>query len=142
MKMAKVIWNDYGPDAPIFSSGPQSFVPAPKPLPTRYFVYITDKLADEDNQTTEVREFATAEEAIADAQKIIDDQLIADFKKNPKDRPLVLLDGLLDFGFMPTVSACSGSIQFNARAYAERKCYELTGWPMPAKLCWGGTNLP
>jgi hypothetical protein len=140
--MANVTRTSYGPDAPIFSGGVQSFVPAPRPEPVKYFVWVSDKLAEEDNQTTEVREFATAEEAIAVAQKIIDDQLIADFKKNPKDRPLVLLDGLLDFGFIPTVSASSGSIQFNARAYAERKCYELTGWTMPAKLCWGGTNLP
>jgi len=140
--MAKIKWYDYGPDHPIFSGGIQSFVPAPRPKPQKYFVLIRDLLAPEDRQISSTLEFSTAKEAISAAQKIIDEQLIADFQKNPNDRPLQLLDGLLDFGYMPTLTCSAGSVQFNARAYAERKCYELTGQPLPDKLFWDRPNYP
>lgn len=73
-------------------------------------------------------EFATLAEAIDAAQAVIDDYMQADFAKNPNDRPLQLLDSLLDFGYMPYVTGPGVSIlDFNPRAWAELRCYEIAG---------------
>lgn len=106
-----------------------------------YRVLVNDKLAQTGGTSHSTREYATESEAISSAQKIIDDQIVADLKRNPDDRPLMLLDGFLDFGFVPTVVCPDLSIAFNIRAYAERRCYELKGLPVPEKLVWRGPNL-
>lgn len=105
-----------------------------------YHVYVSDRLAQDSDSATTSSAYLTLDEAIRSAKRIVDDQLEADFAKNPDDRPLMLLDGLLDFGFLPSVSGPSGA-HFNVRGYAEQKCYELKGLEPPASLVWGGPNV-
>lgn len=106
-----------------------------------FHVHVSDRLASDGEVMIPSGGYATLDEAIAAAQKIIDDQLEADFRKNPEDRPLMLLDGLLDFGFVPNVSGPGAAQLFNARGYAERKCYALKGMECPSRLVWGGPNV-
>lgn len=102
-----------------------------------FHVSVSDRLASNTEEWDPSGDYATLEEAIAAAKKIVDDQLEADFRKNSEDRPLMLLDGLLDFGFIPCVTGPGGKSLFNARGYAEKKCYELKGMELPRKLVWG-----
>lgn len=111
----------------------------PPQLP--FHVSVSDRLASDTDVWDPSGDYATLEEAVAAAKKIVDDQLEANFRKNPEDRPLMLLDWLLDFGFIPYVTGPGGKSLFNSRGYAEKKCYELKGAELPSKLLWGGSNV-
>jgi hypothetical protein len=94
-----------------------------------YRVYVHDQLQDsEDESFKPYEDFATEAEALQGAKQVIDRYLEGDHAKNPNDRPLQLLDSLLDFGYMPAIVGPSDSyIPFNFRRYAEERCYQLCG---------------
>jgi hypothetical protein len=77
-------------------------------------------------------------DAIEFAKDVIEQQLAADLKLNPDERPLMLLDGLLDFGFMPWIEGPDVNIlDFDSRSWAEVRCYELTGWQTQDRGVYG-----
>lgn len=95
-----------------------------------YILLVQDRLNVEpaEGDFLPPREFATLAEAVDAAQAVIDDYMLADFAKNPNDRPLQLLDSLLDFGYLPYVTGPGVSmLDFNPRAWAELRCYEIAG---------------
>jgi hypothetical protein len=106
-----------------------------------YVVWIQDRqgpngpVGENDPKT---RRFDKLAEAIEYAKDAIERQLAADLKLNPDERPLMLLDGLLDFGFMPWVEGPEVNIlDFDSRNWAEARCYELTGWVMKERGVYG-----
>jgi len=111
----------------------------PPQLPFR--VSVSDRQADDPDAWETSGDYATLEEAVAAAKKIVDDQLETDFRRNPEDSPLMLLDGMLEFSSIPYVTDTSVKSLFNARGYAENKCYELKGMVPPNEPIWGGPNV-
>lgn len=118
---------------------PEDSSDLPAQLPFR--VSVSDRQAVETDVWETSGDYATLEEAVAAAKKIVDDQLEADFRRNPEDSPLTLLDGMLEFGFIPYVTDTSIKSLFNARGYAENKCYVIKGLVPPNEQIWAGPNV-
>jgi hypothetical protein len=109
-------------------------------MKSTYQLIVQDKLEpDEDKNCSLAQEFETEEAAIKAAKAVIDDYIEGDYALNPNDRPLTLLDSFLDFGLIPFIIGPKDTYtHFNARRYAEARCYEVCGAAMPAESFYGG----
>jgi hypothetical protein len=107
----------------------------------QYRLIVRDMIEqDEDRSYSVRREFETEKEAIEAAKAVIDDYIEGDYALNPDDPPLRLIDSFLDFGYMPYI--IGPGADFNARTYAQARCYEVCGQPVPEYSVYGEPLMP
>jgi hypothetical protein len=113
-------------------------------MSNKYRLIVRDMLeSDEDKSFNKRREYGSAEEAIEAAKDIIDDYIVEDYAMNPKDSPFRLIDSFLDFGYMPyVIGPTIDSVSFNARTYAQARCFEVCGQPVPECSVYGEQLMP
>ena len=110
----------------------------------KYRLIVRDMLEqDDDKGYSKNREFDTAEEAIEAAKDIVDDCILEDYAMNPNDPPLRLVNSFLDFGYMPYIIGPEPFFAgFNGRTYAQARCYEVCGQPVPETSVYGEPLMP